>query len=153
MKDVRAVLGGSALAAVATSALLTIFNVMIYQGRSADFLPAMIGFLVGAFFVNTLIACTLGLMWHAFVEHRGWTSIHAYWPPAVLVGAAVPLALMLLPLMQGPPPLGPAVNNHWLFTFLLLLALGVSLGGLTAVFAWLIRRPDRDAPNPPTSEP
>lgn len=32
-----------------------------------------------------------------------------------------------------------------------LLNFGATIGGLTAWFAWLIRRPDRDAPNLPTS--
>jgi hypothetical protein len=39
------------------------------------------------------------------------------------------------------------------FVFFITAIIGIALGGMTGFFAWLIRRPDRDAPNPPTSAP
>lgn len=112
----------------------------------------MIGFLVGAFFLNTIVSLTLGLLWHGFVERLGWTSVHAYWLPALLVGVAIPLTLMALPLTAAGE-IRPPIDSSWMTTFALLMTLGISFGALTALFAWLIRRPDRDAANPRTPAP
>lgn len=141
MRAFLAVLGGSALAALVATTALAIYNIAVFPGPRTGFVSAMAGFFVGAYVTTALAASTLGLLWHWFAQRRGRTGLHTYWIPAVLVGLAPPIFLMLTPLNAEVPP---SVNGTWMHTFALLLILGTLLGGLTAVFAWLIRRPDRD---------
>ena len=46
---------------------------------------------------------------------------------------------------------GVAIPPSMTAIMAILCAYGAALGGLAGFFAWLIRRPDRDAPNLPTS--
>jgi hypothetical protein len=151
VKALGAALGGSALAALISTILLTLFNIVAYQGRSGDFMAAMIGFLPLVFFATAIAASTLGLAWHALARSQGWSSVHSYWPAAVAAGIAPVFFLMLGPMIEDGAR--APLDRRWFISFFIALALGASLGGLTAIFAWLIRRPDRDAPNPPRSAP
>lgn len=103
------------------------------------------------FVANLIFASTLGLAWHTFAYRRGWTALVAYLIPAALSGAIIPILLLALP----PIISGNGFDFHAAaFVTTLGVIIGVSLGGLTGLFSWLIRRPDRDAPaNPPTSAP
>jgi hypothetical protein len=80
--------------------------------------------------LSLAIASTLGLVWHAVAMRRNWTGLTFYLAPAAIVGV-----LGGLMASSGSSPL-------WMSAY------GALLGVLTALFAWLIRRPDRDAPNP-----
>lgn len=147
MKVLLALLGGSAASAFITTLVLTIHNIAASDGQS-DLLSAMMGFALLAFFANLLIASTIGLLWHVYARVFGLTHLLAYVLPAIALGAG--LVLVFIEVIGTNEP---ELNEGTKFGHLLLLALGASLGGLTALFAWLIRRPDRDAANPPTSSP
>lgn len=99
------------------------------------------------FVLNALFAGTLGLAWHRFAMKRGWRGLHAYMLPALATGALIPTLVFVVPsLFSGSEAF------TYLGVFAMVVGLGVSLAGFTALFAWLLRRPDRDvAPNPPTS--
>ncbi len=103
------------------------------------------------FGANLILASTLGLAWHAFAYRRGWRGVIAYVLPAAVLGLAIPLGMFALP----PLLAGNGLDLHSAaFVTSITSLIGVALGGMTGLFAWLIRRPDRDgAPNPPTSAP
>lgn len=145
-------MGGSAFSALACTVVLTIYNIAAHDGQSLDFLSAMGWFLILTFLANLSVACTIGMLWHSIAQKAGWISIHAYWPPAVLVGM-LPASFLFAPRYLSGDLEGGAAIMNWLRGFITMMALGGALGGLTGTFAWLIRRPDRDAPNPPTSQP
>jgi hypothetical protein len=98
-----------------------------------------------------LAAGTAGLAWHAIAVRRGWTHWFAYTLAGVTLGAALPASL------TSPIWIAEIVNpafELWGRAFSLIVTIvGAFVGLLTALFAWLIRRPDRDAPNPHTSPP
>lgn len=148
MKPLIAAIGGGALAALAATTVLFVYNVAAYDGQSVDFLAAIGGFLLLAALANIIVACTLGLLWHWFVQTRSWTSVHVYWPTAALVGALPPILIMAPAYLAGDFDSGIAIVG-WLSSFFMMVGLGAALGGLTGLFAWLIRRPDRDAMNAP----
>jgi uncharacterized membrane protein YfcA len=85
--------------------------------------------------LSLAIASTLGLAWHAFAMRRHWTGLAFYLAPAAIVGV---LGGLMASSGSSPFRMG---------------AYGALLGALTALFAWLIRRPDRDAPNPDRAAP
>ena len=96
---------------------------------------------------TAVVAYTLGLMWHAVAQAFEWRGRTAYWLPGAIVGALIPL------LIGGPswntqfeasPNIGQMIALYG-------CPIGAALGGLTGLFAWLIRRPDRDAPANPAS--
>lgn len=103
------------------------------------------------FGANLVLASTLGLAWHTLAYRRGWRGVVAYVLPAALLGIAIPLAIFALPPLLN----GSGLDFHSAaFVTTLTSLVGIALGGMTGLFAWLIRRPDRDAaPNPPTSAP
>ncbi|QGZ94540.1 hypothetical protein [Terricaulis silvestris] len=145
MRILIALLVGSAASAVIVTAAFAILNVVTSDGRSVDFPQAMATFGVLALFANLSIASTIGLFWHASARVFGLRGLLAYALPAVAVGALLALTLIVVTENRAPEP------RYSTFVGVVnLLSLGASLGGLTAVFAWLIRRPDRDPPNPPT---
>lgn len=78
------------------------------------------------------VSLLIGLPWHAFAYSRRWRSAIAYWAPGLLVGAALPTAVLA--------PFGLARE------YFLLIAWPGAVGCATGLIAWLIRRPDRDAP-------
>ncbi len=136
MKAAEAILGG----ALAGSALTTIGLLLLSLfGNGAVTLEVFAAF--GAWFGITFLlatgfASTLGLAWHTLASGRGWRSVHYYWLPGALTG--------FLPTMLVFSPTPTAALYFGSYSAL--------LGGLTGLFAWLIRRPDRDPrSNPPTS--
>jgi hypothetical protein len=87
-------------------------------------------------FAGTLI---VGVPLHTLLTWKRWTQWWAYVVAAALGGAAAAIALILV------------TPNSWGYLGSTLLA-GTSWAALIGLIAWLIRRPDRDAPpNPPTS--
>lgn len=79
---------------------------------------------------------TLGLFVHIAFQQRGVTAAGAYILAGALGGAFVPVILTLF------------IPGSSMFVLY-----GVPAGIITGLFAWLIRRPDRDAPNPTTAAP
>lgn len=99
------------------------------------------------FVANLILASTVGLAWHTFAYRRVWTGLVTYIIPAALLGAIIPILLFGLP----PILAGNGLDFHSAaFVTTVGIIVGVLLGALTGLFAWLARRPDRDAPNPPT---
>ena len=145
MRVLAALIAGSAASAAIVTAAFAILNVVTSDGRSADFPQAMATFAVLTLFANLIVASTIGLFWHASARVFGLRGLLAYALPAIAVGALLALTLIVVTEDRAPGPRYSTlvgVGN--------LLSLGASLGGLTGVFAWLVRRPDRDPPNPPT---
>lgn len=87
---------------------------------------------------------TMGLFWQLVAYRWRVRALPAHLIAGVCAGVAVAV-VFLWDVIQFSPT--PSVD------LALLLSFGGVIGGLTALFAWLIRRPDRDAPNPPTSAP
>jgi uncharacterized membrane protein YfcA len=85
--------------------------------------------------LSLAIASTLGLAWHAFATRRNWTGLAFYLAPAAIVG------------VLGGLMASSGTSQLWMGAY------GALLGALTALFAWLIRRPDRDTPNPDRAAP
>ncbi|MEQ1818257.1 MAG: hypothetical protein ABL871_06570 [Terricaulis sp.] len=101
--------------------------------------------------LSGLGAGTLGLIWHLAATKRGWTNAFVYVGAGLLMGAAIPAVL-------SAPMWVPQLNYHageaLGFGFGMgLTAVGAIMGTLSALFAWLIRRPDRDAANLATATP
>jgi NhaP-type Na+/H+ or K+/H+ antiporter len=113
-------------------------------------LMTFVGWLVLGFAANVICAATLGLAWHSCATTRAWRSVQAYVLPGLAVGLFVPALLFLVPSMLNGSGLDAGSAS---FVFFITAIIGIALGGMTGFFAWLIRRPDRDAPNPPTSAP
>jgi hypothetical protein len=131
--------GGCAAASAITTLGLGAFSI---ASNSVVGLEAVLSYLVWfalSFGVTMLFSGTAGLGWHTFCQARGWTSVHYYWIAGALLGAALG-GLWYLP-----------AGSYMLVA--ILVPYGVTLGGLTGAFAWLIRRPDRDAANPATATP
>lgn len=103
--------------------------------------------------VSALGAATLGIVWHAIALSQRWTNVFAYVLAGLSLGAGFPAALTA-PLWFGELQ-HPSVGEAWGAGFaMIFITGGAILGPLTALFAWLIRRPDRDTPaNLPTSAP
>lgn len=102
------------------------------------------------FATNLIAAASVGLVWHSFAYRRNWRSVQTYVVPGLLVGIAIPFALFVLPPLLGGSGLDQVGVG---FIFAIAAVIGMALGGFTALFAWLIRRPDRDAPNPDRAAP
>lgn len=71
---------------------------------------------------------SIGLIAHIMFQRRGVTSIWAYILTGAITGALV-----------------PAVLTSFLPASSLFALYGTPIGAITALLAWLIRRPDRDA--------
>ena len=135
---------------LATASFTTSVGHVRHPGLSVG--PTLIMFLT-LWAVSALGAATLGIVWHAIALSRRWTNVFAYVVAGLLLGAGFPAALTA-PLWVGELA-RPSVGEAWGAGFaMIFIAGGAVLGPLTALFAWLIRRPDRDTPaNLPTSAP
>lgn len=142
-----AILGASMGSAGLTTIGLWAMAASQVDGFSRDAPLSYVLYFVYAAIVVALVASTLGLAWHALAARLRWRSVHAYWLPALLVGATPPQVMFV------PTILSPNSMYDWTGTWIQLSFYGAALGGLTGLFAWLIRRPDRDAPNLNTSTP
>jgi hypothetical protein len=140
----KAILGGSMGASALTTIGLGLFSAFQANGASPDSWMAFVAFFALSAIVTALVACTIGLGWHALASEHNWRSALAYVIPATLTGGIVPLSFYFSSLGRGP--VGETV---WLG----LTVYGASQGGLTGLIAWLIRRPDRDVANPATPAP
>jgi len=87
------------------------------------------------------VSFTLGLMWHCFAVNAGLRSVIAYWLPGAVSGAAIAAAVLGATGLLSTP--SQQLGVGW----------AALLGGFSGLFAWLIRRPDRDAANPATPAP
>ena len=111
-------------------------------------------------FVPTAFVCTLifGIPWHMLLQQRRLTNSALYWVAGALVGLAIPWMVALhnghLPLLgENPSDTDPRIElEQGIMTCSIASALGALSGAATGWFAWLIRRPDRDA-NPATPTP
>lgn len=85
-----------------------------------------------------LTSLTAGLAVHSAMHKRGFSRWTHYAIAGAAAGAVASVAMLVLGMISdiGAVPF-----------------LGVIAGALTGLFAWLIRRPDRDAPNPATPSP
>jgi hypothetical protein len=83
---------------------------------------------------------TIGLAWHAAAQRLKWRSFAAY----VAAGTAAGLSISLLVVSLMP---SPAATDAFIIVYLSSCAAVVSAVG------WLVRRPDRDPPNPDTRTP
>jgi hypothetical protein len=139
VKNLEALAGGSMGAALVTSLVLFAFIFVFTGPQNTNPLYALVYTAIVAI-ICFAIAGTAGLAWHAFAQSKRWTSVHAYWTPAALLGILIPSAFLLPGVIanRGTDTIAQSL-------LLMLVIYGAALGGLTGLFAWLIRRPDRDA--------
>lgn len=130
MKAAEAILGGALAASALSSLGLLVWALASGLDVRPDSLIAFGAWFGITFLLSTGFASTLGLAWHMLATGRGWRSVHCYWLPGALTGF-VPTMLVFSPT--------PTAALHF-------GSYSALLGGLTGLFAWLIRRPDRDAP-------
>jgi hypothetical protein len=114
--------------------LTYVFSTDIWQAPSAALALFMITF-VSAVVVCFVLTWTIGLVWRLTALRHNWLSFGAY----VAAGTIVGLLIAAIPAIALP---APAQNIMYLILYLTSCAIVVSATG------WLIRRPDRDAPNP-----
>lgn len=97
--------------------------------------------------VTYLSLLSVGLGFHTLAQRLGATGFVTY-----IVGGAVLAAVIViigaLVSMGRWDVLPDALSDSGQY-----LAVAIPTGGATSGIAWLIRRPDRDAPNPPTATP
>ena len=99
----------------------------------------------GALPTTLVAAATLGLGWHTIALESRRTTRSDYWLPGALIGAVVAFVMPFITL--------PGIGADWLPLILVGTFYGAACGGFTGLYAWLIRRPDRDAANPATAAP
>ena len=146
-RNLIALAGASIGAATITGGAMSAWSSAHSSQPSSVLLPAL-AFIAANAVACFVIASTVGLAWHTLAKARGWTKAHAYWLPALLLGALIPIGL------AGPGIIANRGTDTLSMSLLqLLVPYGAALGGLTGLFAWLIRRPDRDGPNPHTPAP
>lgn len=138
MKVALALLVASIASSAITTLGLWVVGAMQSDAMSPDSPTAFLSAFIGSVIVVALVSSTIGLAWHAFASRRGWTSVHAYVFPGLIVGIAPPLAMFFWPMIATQQWLGDYVD-----IWTMLMIYGASLGGLTGIFAWAIRRPDR----------
>lgn len=146
-KVLQAVVLGPCAGAAVTAAI-TVVIAFIHSAVANTLESNAIGFALSGFFALVaagavaafLVSVTVGLCWHSFSQAHGWTSARNYWLTGALVGLAVPLYLTIIlwgaTWTSGSETFGP-------FLALTICPYGAMLGGLTGLFAWRIRRPDR----------
>jgi hypothetical protein len=102
-------------------------------------------------YIPTLVALLLalpGLLVIGLLIHTVLMRFESHHSFGYVFGGAIAGLLFAALFSYAIPahPTGLSMQNP-------LLALGAALGGSTAAYFWMIRRPDRDTPNPPTSTP
>lgn len=100
-------------------------------------------FLFGSFYVGATVgiaaSLVLGLPAHALVSRLGLVSVWPYLACGAAAGAAVCWGWFAVMSAQNDLPDTPV------------LLIALFTGATSALTFWLIRRPDRNEPNPPTS--
>jgi hypothetical protein len=143
----QAVLGGAAISTALISAVVGLISAPSYSDFRSAFLAIAVWYVL-VFVLTSAVAATLGLAWHAMAMRRGWTSVHAYWAPGLIAGLFLPFMII------GAPAIMSGSDASVAFVLWSVGSVcGAALGALTGLFAWCIRRPDLDAPDPPTSAP
>ncbi len=141
-----AVFAAPIAASLPAAAVYVIYSAMTCCAPITDWLNTFFWiFVTGAFFSLFAIAgaATIGLLVHTFLmrAHRRGPFVYVAAGAATGVIFALPFGA---PFTPNPADIFPMA----------VMPFAVSIGALSALFAWLIRRPDRDAPpNPPTSAP
>jgi hypothetical protein len=150
-KVLGALLGGSLLGWAAPSLILYAFFQLQFSLSThpvAYQIMAMALTIILPSLPTSIIATTtLGLAWHTIASKRGWRIKKYYWFPGLLIGAAVGAA------MSFPFVADVGFDSGWWAWACIGTLYAGAIGGFTGLFAWLIRRPDRDSPNPATSAP
>lgn len=136
-KVALAIIGGAAGAALVTGAVL---SALMLAGHAPVGWVTWIFLYV--FVIALMFATTIGLVWHILAFRRGWTSMPVYLLPGLVVGLFVIALILLTP---GTPHAGPPSENWGRAGAVFLIPIGALTGAMTGAFAWLIRRPDRDA--------
>lgn len=103
---------------------------------------------VSVLIATLVIASPATLLFGGFVHRALQQSGVRSWKAHASAGAAGGLVPVVLLIAAGGLFGG---SMSWSAPLLALWA--VPVGALTGLFAWLIRRPDRDTPNPPTPAP
>jgi hypothetical protein len=152
MKSSRALgamMGGAAAASIITNAALYLVFAVFMHMDTVTFFPAYLGFSLYAFIFGIAVASTIGIAWHALALRRGWRRSISYWGPAAICGFLLGFGFWLAIVSS----FGVEDPDAWSI-LLYLASYGSTLGGFIGLFAWLIRRPDRDAPaNPDSTAP
>lgn len=150
-RSLLAILAGAAASAAISTTLLFIWSGLMGGGADAGSLPLLLSaWVLVAFFANAVGALTLGLVWRWFAEKKGWRHALHYWLPGAICGFAVAFLFV----NGGALRAGEAGSVwRWFGTMFPVYVYGAALGGFTAWFTWLIRRPDRDGANPDTATP
>lgn len=143
-----AMAAGAAVASVAASVLLFVAIGALNGESIGGSIEASLRVVPLAFLMCLLTSETIGLVWHAIAVRLGWHAAVHYWAPGAACGIGMGIGTFWL----LASTLGVADSDAWSVLFWL-AAYGAVLGGLTGCFAWLIRRPDRDAPANPASTP
>lgn len=140
---VRTVFGGAFMGWLITNFALII--VSFFLGSDAPWAFAIAAlYAMGSLPVCFAVTATAGLVWQAEASKRGWRSRIHYCVFGALCGVVSgPVSIVLA--------FGWPTDSSWWRHIALSFAYGSIMGGLTGLFAWLIRRPDRDPPNPPTA--
>jgi hypothetical protein len=143
-----AIVGGALVAATLLSLITFAPGVVtgLANGRTpiihASQLNMLLFLFIAAWILGVLGAATFGVAWHTIALKRGWTNVFAYMFVGALLGAALPAAATA-PIWVGEMNSRPTEPLGQAFSMLITIA-GAIMGPLTALFAWLIRRPDRD---------
>lgn len=161
-RTVLAVIFGPVLGGAVGMFALGIVTVAIWFVVYRELFPAISGFwampFLGAFVGGTVgipAMLVAGLPAHALLYHRGLRSPVIYALAGALAGLAAALVAGQLGVLdifnsdlpaEEEPPNG-LMSAVWMFPQ------AAVFGACSALGFWLIRRPDRDAPNPPTPMP
>jgi hypothetical protein len=127
VKAAEAILGGALAASLLSTLALLVLNLIGNNAVTLELFAAFGAWFGITFLLATGFASTLGLAWHMLATGRGWRNLHYYWLPGALTGF-VPTMLVF-----SPTPTAALYFGSY----------SALLGGLTGLFAWLIRRPDR----------
>lgn len=133
LRTALAIAGGSAAASAITTLALAAWNIANSAALSADAPIAYVAFCGLLCAVTAVGAASIGLVWHSVSLRKRWTPVWVYVLPAMLIGGLVPIILA-----------APSGFSGGASLLAPLVGIGLGHGGLTALFAWLIRRPDRD---------
>ena len=143
-RSILALLIAPIFASAFWTGLMATFAFVVARGDFTRFLQAWMVAAAAGSAIAIFAAAIIGVSIHKFLYRRKLHSAWAY----VIFGAALGLIIGLIPaaLKFGENP------NALIFIALDWSLYAVPIGALTALFAWMIRRPDRDASPLPMGE-